>query len=76
MIVTIIESQQKLSYLKSNRTAFKTDKREQHTLMKSLKNVSTVEEEDESANNVELVITDTDTSPPTIVIEVCIEVCY
>lgn len=44
--------------------------------MKFLKNVSTVEEEDESANNVELVITDTDTSPPTIVIEVCIEVCY
>ena len=54
---------------KSKRTAFKTDKRQQHTLMKFLKNVCTVEEEDESVNNVEPIITDTDTSPPTIDLE-------
>ena len=61
------------SKYKSTRTAFKIDKRQQHTLMKFLKNVRSVEEEDESQysvnNNIESIITDTETSPPTIDLE-------
>ena len=55
----------------NQKEVFKTDKRQQHTLMKFLKNVCTFEEEDESVNNnVEPIITDTDTSSATTVIEV------
>ena len=44
------------SKYKSKRTAFKTDKRQQHTLMKFLENICIVEEEDDlqsSVNNIE-----------------------
>ena len=48
------------------------DKSQQHTLMKFLKNICTIEEDEQQSlvnNNVEPIITDTDISPTTIDLE-------
>ena len=48
------------------------DKSQQHTLMKFLKNICTIEEDKQQSlvnNNVEPIITDTDISPTTIDLE-------
>ena len=68
-MVVIIEI---LQHASKKNQLFKMDKSQQHTLIKFLKNICTIEEDEQQSlvnNNVEPIITDTDSSPTTIDLE-------
>ena len=68
-MVVIIEI---LQHASKKNQLFKMDKSQQHTLIKFLKNICTIEEDEQQSlvnNNVEPIITDTDGSPTTIDLE-------